>query len=331
MSIINIVNDNKSSVTLIMYQVILALIPGIGAMVWWFGANVLIQISLAIITALITEALILRLRQREFIKTIFDGSGILTAILLAISIPPIAPWWLIVIGTFFAIVFGKQLYGGLGNNIFNPAMLGFVVLIISFPKQMTLWANVDLVNNLSVFEQIKLIFVAPQSFDAISGATPLGGLNTALIQGISANSFISETNLTAWTMINWGFFLGGVILLITKTIRWHIPVAYLLSLSAMALIFNLINPEVYPPLDFHLLMGATMLGAFFIATDPVSASTTNLGRLIYGAGIGFLIFIIRSFGSFHDAIAFAVIFMNIVVPLLDAYTKPKPFGSNNDE
>jgi len=327
------VKNKHHSVHAIMYQVILGLIPGIAVMVWLFGISVLLQISLAIITAVFFESLILFLRKRKIFCHSLDGSAILTAILLAISIPSMAPWWLIIIGTFFAIVFGKQLYGGLGNNIFNPAMVGFVVLMVSFPKEMTIWPAIDFYQNLSFSDQWGMIFNGI-SIDDISEATPLNHLHTNTAQGFNVlQSFPAESlgwlGIKSWEYINLAFLLGGLFLLLRGLITLVIPMSIIISLALSSFIANLVNPEIYPLFNIQLFTGATMLAAFFIATDPVSASITFRGKIIYGVGIGVLVFLIRSFGSFHDSFAFAILLMNMCVPLIDNYTLPKMFGKNN--
>jgi electron transport complex protein RnfD len=314
--------NNKLNTSQIMFQVICALSLGIAANYYYFGWGIIFQIILAIITSIIVESIFLSIRKLPIKSTITDFSGILTAILLAVSIPSIAPWWIIVLGTSFAIIFGKHIYGGLGHNPFNPAMLGYAFLLISYPLQMTTWANVFL----DIGQSFDLIFNA-KSFNAISGATLLDDIKTKLSLGKFVNEIYTTSDSQIW--INIGFLLGGIYLLIRKIIYFHIPLAFLLGLSLTSLILSLIDSDLYMPFYFHLTTGATMLGAFFIATDPVSSSTTPIGRLIYGFCIGVLVIIIRVFGGYPDGIAFAVLLMNITVPLIDYYTKPKIFGDKN--
>jgi electron transport complex protein RnfD len=274
---------------------------------------------LAIVAAVATESLFLKIRKRPIVPAISDGSAVLTAILLAISIPSIAPWWVVVVGVSFAIVFGKQLYGGLGNNPFNPAMLGYAFLLISYPLQMTTWAG-EFVN----FSQaLELIFNLNPT-DALSGATRLDEVKTQLMLGKMMSEINAYSVAQAW--INMGFLLGGLYLLIRRVIFWQIPSAFLLGIVITAFLLSLGGSEHYLPVQNHLMLGGTMLGAFFIATDPVSATTTPTGRLIYGFLIGVLIVIIRTFGNYPDGVAFAVLLMNIAVPLIDYYTPPKVFG-----
>ena len=303
----------------IMRQVSYALALGIGAQVYFFGLSVLIQILLACITGLIVEAIFLRLRSSEIKPAIIDGSVVLTAVLLAISIPSTAPWWIIVLGVSFAVVFGKQIFGGLGNNPFNPAMLGYAFLLISYPVQMTQWPA----DYLSMGQAADVIF-GLSNIDGLTGATTLDYVKTQLTMGISIQEL--EFNSISQLWINIGFLIGGIYLLLRRIIFWQIPVSLLLGVVVMSTALFLVDSDQFASSLFHLVNGATMLAAFFIATDPVSASTTPSGRIIYGFLIGVLIVIIRVFGGYPDAVAFAVLLLNITVPLIDFYTQPKVFG-----
>lgn len=326
----------KNRVTLQMLQVLLALIPATIAMVFYFGPAVLVNITLAVAVALITETIMLKLRSRPIKPFLSDGSAAVTAVLLALAIPPLSPWWLTVVGVMFAIVFAKQLYGGLGYNLFNPAMVGYVLLLISFPVEMTSWLPVQ-----SLAEQpmawsssLQLIFSGQYnglSMDAYSGATPLDQMKTE-IGLMRSPDYIQSTPLfgtvggLGWEWINIWFLLGGLWLMYRKVISWHVPAAMLTALFLMCSLTWLFAPEVTGSPLFHLLSGGTMLGAFFIATDPVSGATTLKGRLVFGAGVGILTYLIRIWGGYPDAIAFAVIMMNMLVPLIDYYTQPRVYG-----
>jgi len=329
--------SKPGSVAQIMLKVLIALIPGIALYVWYFGPAILVSITLASLTALGTEALMLKLRDRPIMPFLKDNSALLTAWLLALSIPPLAPWWLVVVGTAFAIAIAKHLYGGLGNNMFNPAMIGYAVLIISFPMQMTHWIAPQglVMAELSFMEQLKYIFFSalPQgvTLDAITLATPLDTLKTHLhldksVQQILDMPIYGQLAGHGSEMVAWGFLFGGLYLLASRIISWHIPVAYLVTLFATAGIFHLIDPAHYVTPLFHWFSGAAMIGAFFILTDPVSSPTTNMGRLIYAAGAGLLTYLIRAFGGFPDGMAFATLLMNICVPLIVLYTQPPVFG-----
>jgi len=311
---VKLLNTNQ-----IMRQVSYALALGVGAQVYFFGSSVLIQILLACTTGLIAEALFLRLRGSEIKPSIIDGSVILTAILLAISIPSIAPWWIIVLGVSFAVIFGKQIFGGLGNNPFNPAMLGYAFLLISYPMQMTQWPA----DYLSMSQAVDVIF-GLSNIDGLTGATSLDNVKTQLTMGISIQEL--ELNSISQLWINIGFLIGGIYLLLRRIIFWQIPVSLLLGVVVMSTTLFLVESNQFASPLFHLVNGATMLAAFFIATDPVTASTTPSGRIIYGFLIGILIVIIRVFGGYPDAVAFAVLLLNITVPLIDFYTQPKVFG-----
>ena len=329
-----------SSVREIMLKVLLALIPAIAVYVWYFGPAILVSITLASITALATEAAMLKLRGRPLAPFLSDNSALLTAWLLALSIPPLAPWWLIVVGTMFAISISKHLYGGLGSNPFNPAMVGYAVLIISFPLQMTQWITPHGRGQLelSVMQQLQYIFAgqlpAATTLDAVTMATPLDTLKTQLNLGLPVHDIFNMPiygHLAGHgsEMVALAFVLGGIYLLANRIITWHLPVAFLASLFITAGIFHLIDPARYVAPLFHWFSGAAMLGAFFILTDPVTSPTTIRGKLIFAAGAGFLTYIIRVFGGFPDGIAFAVLLMNICVPLIDLYTQPKAFGKKD--
>lgn len=329
--------SKPDSVAKIMLKVLLALIPGIALYVWYFGPAILVSITLASLTALGTEALMLKLRNRPVMPFLKDNSALLTAWLLALSIPPLAPWWLVVVGTAFAIAIAKHLYGGLGNNMFNPAMIGYAVLIISFPMQMTHWIAPQglVMAELGFHEQLQYIFFGalPKglTLDAITLATPLDTLKTHLhldetVQQILDMPIYGQIAGHGSEMVAWGFLFGGLYLLASRIISWHIPAAYLGTLFCIAAIFHLVDPDHYVAPLFHWFSGASMLGAFFILTDPVSSPTTNLGRLIYAAGAGLLTYLIRTFGGFPDGMAFATLLMNICVPLIVLYTQPKVFG-----
>jgi len=328
----------KNSVTQVMLQVIYALIPGIAVYVYFFGWGVIVNIIIALITAIVAEVIMLRLRKRPIKPFIMDGSAVVTAILLALALPNLAPWWLVFIGTAFAIIVAKHLYGGLGYNPFNPAMIGYAMLLIAYPLQMTQWLSLD--QSLSFMQQVyfslfaKLPDTLPPgtNLDAISAATTMDTVKTQL--GLQQNFTASQAahpelfGILAgygWEWVNIAFLIGGLYLIYRRIISWHIPVAFLASLGLMALVFSFTTSTT--PL-FHWLSGATMLCAFFIATDPVTAATTTQGRLIYAAGIGILTYVIRSWGGYPDGVAFAVILMNMAAPTIDYYTQPKVYGAN---
>jgi len=321
----------------VMLTVLLALIPGIITLSYFFGPGHLIQICIASATAIGCEALVLHLRKKPIGFYLKDYSALLTAVLLAISLPPYAPYWVTMVATLFAIVIAKHLYGGLGQNPFNPAMVGFSLVLVSFPVEMTTsWSapSALLENGIGIAQALEIIFSSRETIDAITMATPLdlykNQVEIATASEIYQNPLFNGPNQEAsialgWQWVNVAFLLGGAFLLWKKIFTWHVPVSLLLSLSLLSIFIGW-DSDSYVPISLHLFAGATMLGAFFIATDPVTASTTPLGKLIYGAGIGVLIYIIRTWGSYPDAVAFAVLLMNFAAPLIDQYSQPRTYG-----
>jgi electron transport complex protein RnfD len=321
-----------------MRWVMLALLPGIACAWWVFGWGVLINIALACITGVAAESGIMALRRRPPLPALMDGSVIVTGMLLAIALPPLTSWWLPVVGTLFAVIIAKHLYGGIGYNPFNPAMVGYVVLLISFPLEMTLWSIPG--NPLGLADTLALVFVGQlpdgMTLDALTTATPMDAVKTRLglsetLTEIHASSLFGYIAGAGWEWINAAFLLGGLFLLRLNVIQWQIPVGMLSSMAVIALVFYAGNPDVYSSPLFHLFSGATMLGAFFIATDPVTASTTPRGRLLFGAGIGLLTYVIRTWGNYPEGIAFAVLLMNMAAPTIDHYTRPRVFGHDRRE
>ena len=316
----------------VMLQVILATLPGLAALCYYFGWGPLINVIWAVLLAVVFEAAIVKLRKRPVPFYLSDYSAILTAVLLALALPPFVPWWVTFVGIFVAIVIAKHLYGGLGNNPFNPAMVGYALLLISFPVEMTRWAPPSLLSeggNLGFIETLKIIFEVAALPDAYTMATPLDtfkhkGALTA--EELWSQSVLLSQGLDAWYAISGAFALGGIYLLIRKVYTWHIPVSMLASLLIVSGFFYGSDPSNYAPPFFHLTTGAVVFGAFFIATDPVTAATSNKGKLFFGAIIGLLIYIIRAWGNYPDAVAFAVLLMNLSAPFLDYYTRPRTYG-----
>ena len=336
--------DNRSpyiadapSVSVIMFKVLLALIPGIALYVYVFGLGVIVNIILASITVVLTESTILAIRKLPIKPFILDGSGLVAAWLLAVSIPSIAPWWIIVIGTLLCITFGKHIYGGLGYNLFNPAMVGYAILLISFPSIMTHWqipTNL-MESHIEWLDQIKIVMsshlLSKETIDAMSSATPLDYIKTQLtlnqpLDIIKQNKIFGFLGGKGLDLVNLGYLAGGLYMLKEKIISWHLPVAFLTSLFFIALIFYSIAPDTYASPLFHIMSGGSILCAFFIITDPVSGPTTPRGKIYFGIAIGLLVFIIRIFGGYPEGVAFAVLLMNIFVPLIDSLTQPRIFG-----
>ena len=326
-----------NSVTITMLWVILAMIPGSVAMTFYFGWGILIHMVLATLGAVICEAAVLKMRGRPVLPSLSDLSAVVTALLFAVAIPPLLPWWLTLLGIAFAIVVVKHLYGGIGYNPFNPAMAGYVLLLISYPVDMTSWLPPEMLNEhpLSFLETLQVIFggglPAGLVWDQVTAATPLDTMRTQL----DLNKMISEIRVSpvwgdfggrGWEWVGNWFLLGGLILLYKRIISWHIPVAMLGSLLVMAMLFHFLDQEAYPFGLFHIFSGGAILGAFFIATDPVTACTTKKGQLIFGACIGVLTYVIRTWGGYPDAVAFAVLLLNMAAPTIDYYTQPRVFG-----
>lgn len=323
-----------------MINVNIGLIPGTMAYAWFFGVGVIINIILAILFALAFEGTILWLRKKPLKPHLTDYSAVVAAWLFALCLPMHSPWWLVAVGIGFTMIVGKHLYGGLGFNPFNPAMVGYVVLLISFPQEMTTWYLPIAISGESIgwFDSIaySLGLVDVHQWDALSSATPLDQFKTLSGQDLPVSEIRQSPvfgNLAAvgWEWVAGGWLLGGLWLLKTRTIKWHIPVAVLASSSFIALVFYLNDPNTVASPLFHLLSGSILIGAFFIATDPVTAATTDKGRIIYGILIGLLVYVIRSWGGYPDGIAFAVLLANMCVPLIDYYTQPGVYGADTPD
>lgn len=324
----------EASVTRVMAQVCLALIPGIAVYAWLIGPAVLLQLLIATVAALASEAAMLKLRGKPLGMFLSDGSAVVTAWLIALTFPPLAPWWLVVIGTLFAIVVAKHLYGGLGQNPFNPAMIAFAVCIVSFPALMSQWPNQGL--QLSFADQAAVVFGLMPRVDALTGATPLDALKTALKlgaeSGVDVPSLLANQTIygyfagTGWEWVAVAYLAGGLWLWQRRVITWQVPVAFLAAVALLSGALWLYQPQQFANPLFHLFSGGTMLGAFFIATDPVSGCTTPRGKLVFGASAGILAYVIRVFGGYPDGVAFAVLIMNLCAPLIDLLTQPPVFG-----
>ena len=317
----------------VMLWVILAALPGLLAQTLFFGWGNLINVIWCVVLAMTTEAAILKLRDKPIVFFLRDNTAAVTGLLLALSLPQLAPWWVSGIAVITAIVVAKQLYGGLGSNPFNPAMVGYALVLVSFPVAMTtnwaepatLWAGAP-----GFRDTLSTIFSASQTaIDGWTMATPLDEYKHKIATHTAAEVLqhptFGDQVARGWEWVNLAFLLGGLVLIGLKIITWHIPVAFLAGIGVMSLAFGS-NADQYAPLQLHLLAGGTMLGAFFIATDPVSAATSHQGKLIYGASIGILIYLIRTWGNYPDAVAFSVLLMNFAVPFIDHYTPPRTYG-----
>lgn len=319
------------STTAVMQQVLLATIPGVAALTWFFGPGTLVNILFGGAIALALEYAVMRVRGRDPKPYLQDFSVLVTATLLCIALPPYSPWWLIVVGVMSAVLLGKHVFGGLGYNPFNPAMVGYVVLLISFPLQMSSWtAPRGLADVPSLGDAFQALFNAA-NYDAVTMATPLDLMrqNTGLL---ITDLYQQTPQFGTWAGVGWewvnlGFLAGGLWLLYRRIFTWHAPVAMLAALGLCAMVgFDGGSSNSGGSALFHWLSGATMFGAFFIITDPVSSAVSNKGRFIFGALIGLLVYLIRVLGNYPDAVAFAVLILNFAAPFIDQYTQPTTYG-----
>ncbi len=335
----------RFSVTKVMGWVLLALVPAVFAHWFYFGIGLAVQITLATAAGYLFEWWCLRWRQQPHKPFLSDLTVPVTAILFALCLSPIAPWYVAVVGMFFAIVVAKHLYGGLGNNIFNPAMVGFATILVAFPQSMSLWlpptglaqfgSDLQTVNWQQTLSFIFMGLPADVSVDAVTAATPLTALKTGLQQGFSQSEIISgpvfgDFGGLGWEWIaNW-LFLGGLFLLYKRIITWHVPAAVLMTTIAASTPFYLFNADIFMSPQQHVFSGGIMLAAFFIATDPTSGCSSNRGKIIFGAGVAILTVLIRNFGAYPDGVAFAVLLMNLSAPLIDRLTIPQPYGKKGN-
>lgn len=329
----------NTDVATMMLHVLLALVPAALAHVFYFGPGFIFNLIVASVFCVGAEALMMQLRGRNPEIALRDFSVLVTATLLCFALPSLTPWWVTATAALFAVVVAKHLYGGLGYNVFNPAMVGYVAVLIAFPMEMNLWVaprmgDIDY-THLSILQTIKytLTGTLPDSlsFDAISRATPLDAMQSGLrnlrtYAEVRTNPMMGDFGGRGWEWIGNFFAIGGGWLLVRKIIRWQIPAGVFLGLLGPASIMYMVDPGSNAAPGFHLFSGATILCAFFIATDPVSAATSPKGRFFYGLGIGLLIYCIRKWGSYADGVAFAVLLMNMATPAIDYLTRPHIIG-----
>ena len=332
----------RVDVSSMMLQVLVALIPAALAHVWYFGPGFLFNLIVASIFCVGSEALMMKARGRNPQIALADYSALVTAALLAFALPSLTPWWVTATGALFAVIVAKHLYGGIGFNIFNPAMAGYVVILVAYPMEMNLWVaprmgDIDYIN-LTVLQTIvyTLSGTLPDalSFDAISRATPLDAMQSGLrtmrtYTEIRTNPMMGDFGGRGWEWIGNFFAIGGFWLLVKKIIRWQIPMGVFAGLLLPAGLMFIVDQSTNASPGFYLFSGATILCAFFIATDPVSAATSPKGRFVYGVGIGLLIYLIRKWGSYADGVAFAVLIMNMATPAIDYITRPHIVGHKN--
>jgi electron transport complex protein RnfD len=304
----------------VMRAVIYSLLPACGVAVYFFGPSALSVLLIATLGCLATEVVCQRLMGQPV--TIADGSAAITGILLAFNLPPTSPWWLTLLGAVIAIAIGKQVYGGLGSNPFNPALVARVVLLISFPVQMTTWSAPALVGS---------------GLDLVTTATPLGEWKNAVmltgemptgLEGGLPSYFLGTMPGCIGEVSALALLLGAAYLFYRRILTWHIPVAFVGTVIMLSGLFWLINPAKYPSPAFHLVTGGLILGAFFMATDMVTTPVSIRGMLVFGVGCGLLTVLIRLFGGYPEGVSFAILLMNAATPLIDRYTRPKTFGTS---
>ena len=312
------------SVSQTMKLVLLALLPGTLVFTYLNGWGAIINIVLSVISALIFEAVAQKLRSRTITTALSDFSAVVTAILIALCLPPLIPWWIPVLATGFSILLAKHAFGGIGNNIFNPAMVGYAIVLISFPADLSLWLQQPVGGSLSFTEAIGAVFrggltVLP-NWDVLTGATALDQHRTLVLQDSALAEIESQTKglfaVANSEWLNLAYLVGGLWMFKKRVINWHIPVSFLGTLLLAMALHKLLSDSPLS-LSVNLFGGATMLGAFFIATDPVSAAASVRGRIIFGAMTGLLVYLIRVYGAYPDSIAFAILLANCTVPAID--------------
>ena len=312
----------QQSVKSLMTGVVIALVPAFIMSLYLFGIGAFIVTSISITACVLTEYLIQKFIMKSEVR-ISDGSAIVTGLLLAFNLPSNLPWWMIIAGSVFAISIGKMVYGGLGSNPFNPALVGRVFLLISFPVQMTSWP-------LPIVSRMHYL-------DAATGATPLGIVKEGLRNGEAMSSitqqvpdhmqlFMGTMNGSLGEVSAIALLLGFVWLLYKKIITWHIPVFMIATVFGFTGMLWLIDPLHNASPVFHILTGGVMIGAIYMATDLVTSPMTKTGMILYAIGIGLITVVIRVYGSYPEGVSFAILIMNAVVPLINKYVKPKRFG-----
>lgn len=309
-----------ASVQRIMLDVIIALAPALLAAIWFFGWHALRLTATCVVACVVVEALCRKAMGRDL--GIFDLSAVVTGMLLAFNLPPYLPTWMAVVGSVFAIAIAKQLFGGIGYNPFNPALVGRVALLISFPVAMTTWS--------------KWTIPAPIGIEAVTTATPLGLAKTSLLTngtlpytpsaGMIWQLLIGDINGCIGEVSALALLLGGAYMLFRRVISWHIPATYLGTVAVFATILWLVDRDQNLPPQVHLFAGGLMLGAIFMATDMVTTPVTRRGMLVFGVGCGLLTMVIRKFGGYPEGVSFAILLMNAVTPLINRATRPRVFG-----
>ncbi len=328
-----------SSVQKTMFTVLLALIPATAVDIYLFGWPALLLFAVTVGACVGTEAIFLAIAGQPVGKVLSDYSAVLTGWLLAMSLPPWAPWWIGVLGAIFAIALAKHTFGGIGQNMFNPAMVARVALLVSFPVIMTAWVMPHPMfdaNSPGLGDAIAITF-GGQVPDSVSAASALGHVKTELSRGIPVTQSIAEVpplmdmvrGTRAGSLGETSAILllaGGLFLMARRIISWHTPLAVMGSLFFMGTVFHGLDPARFTDGMFHLMSGATFLGAFFIATDYVTSPVSKQGQLVFGVGVGVLTWLIRTFAGYPEGMAFAILLMNSLTPIIDQYTRPRAFG-----
>jgi len=294
---------DKISVAKLMWAVIIALIPAMGFSVYFFRLQAVKLLVTCAFFSIASEYIFIKLRRKNLPN---EPSALLTGILLALVLPPDLPLWAAAMGAIFAVIFGKQIFGGLGYNIFNPALVGRAFLMATFPVLMTTWT-------------------APLTLDTLTGATPLGLLKFQHLLTPISDLFWGNVAGSLGETSAFALLVGGIFLIAKRYIDWRIPLFYLGTVAIFSETAFLFNPAYGSPL-FHLLAGGLMLGAFFMATDPVTTPVSRLGRIIFGVGAGVVVMVIRLWGGYPEGVMFSILLMNAITPLLDRYIKPKILG-----
>ncbi|MGB2705775.1 MAG: RnfABCDGE type electron transport complex subunit D [Candidatus Omnitrophota bacterium] len=298
---------DRGSMPKAMRDVIIALIPAIFASIYFFRIRAVILFVVSVVSCVVFEAVIQVLMKRKV--TIYDCSAIVTGILFAMNMPPSLPVWTCVLGCFVAIGLAKQLFGGLGNNIFNPVFLGRAFLAAAFPTFMTTWNN-------------------PVTLDAVTGATPLGMVKFGHDLSVNyGDLFIGNVSGSVGETSAIALIIGGIYLLIRKTIDWRVPLSYIATVFIIGSVVHTAAPGTYADGLFYVLAGGLLIGAIFMATDPVTGPVTKTGRWIFGAGCGVVTMIIRLWGGLPEGVMYAVLLMNAVTPLLNRLTRPRRYGT----
>jgi electron transport complex protein RnfD len=338
----------KQDIRRIMLIVLFSLLPTTIAGIYFFGFDALKVIFYCVTFCVLLEMIWCKMAGKP-LATVKDGSAALTGLLLALNLSAAIPWWICFIGAILAIWLGKQVFGGLGHNPFNPALVARVGLLIGLPGYMTTWVPTTLMTQTPVTEYSKQFFsptglanMAAGKFDAITCATPLGivGTTEKIVDSANASgTFMDVSSLAAC----WQYFIGnvggcigevsalalligGVILVVTKLIKWQVPVAYIGTVALFTYLINAAWPGVTPMPLFHILTGGLLIGAIFMATDMVTSPMTTLGAIIFGFGCGIITCVIRIWGNYPEGVSFSILFMNALVPLIDRFARTKPFG-----